>query len=93
MMILFKKKMYYGLEIISDKYFKIINTNNELIESIKNPDNYILNYKKNEYDIFLIDRLIQSKKYTIYIDNADELLNCNNLTNILKNTEFEIKNN
>jgi GR25 family glycosyltransferase involved in LPS biosynthesis len=77
----------------SNKYFKIINTNNELIESIKNPDNYILNYKKNEYDIFLIDRIIQSKKYTIYIDNVDEIINCNILTKILKNTEFELKNN
>lgn len=75
-----------------NKYFKIINNNNELFESVKNPHNYILNYKKNEYDIFLIDRLIQSKKYTIYIDNTDELINCNILTNILKNTDFEIKN-
>ena len=75
-----------------NKHFKIINNNNELIESIKKIDNYILNYKKTEYDIFLIERLIQSKKYTIYIDNTDEIINCNILTKILKNTDFELKN-
>ncbi len=74
------------------EHFKIINDNNELIESIKNPYNYILNYKKNQFDIFLIDRLIQSKKYNISIDNTDEIINCNKLTTILKNTNFEIKN-
>jgi len=76
----------------SNKYFKTINNNTELLEAIREPDNYILNYKKNIYDIFLIDRIIQNKNFRLYIDNNDELINCEILSKILKNTEFEIKN-
>lgn len=77
----------------NNRYFECIYDETNLINAIKTPNNYILHYEKNKYDIYLIDRLIKNKNYIIYIDQTIIDNKINELTDLLIDTNFEIKNN
>jgi GR25 family glycosyltransferase involved in LPS biosynthesis len=62
------------------EYYKIINNNDDLSKAICNCTNYILLYDEN-YDIFLLNRLLNMSVYNILIDK--ELTTHSLLNNIL----------
>lgn len=74
-------------------YFANILNDNEIKEAIKCVNNYIINYDEKKMDIYLLNRLLQNKNYTVYIDNDIDLLNNKYLCQILKNVDFKFKNN
>jgi len=75
-----------------NRYFKQINNDDELRYSILKCDkNYILNWDKNVLDIFLVDRLISNKQFTVYVDNNHELLSCEYLQKVLKDKPYQLK--